>query len=139
MAGNKDFLETFKELKVTSQVELGDDANYEIKGFGSVSFHLDYGDSLHFEDVLFVPGMTKNMILVGVIEEKGHRVVFMEKKALLWFKDSDLSSAITIGVKEGGFYKVPGLIQALVHSTVSPCELWHRRFGHLHCKALPGL
>lgn len=62
----------------------------------------------------------------------------MEKKALLWFRDSDLNSTITIGVK-GGLYKVPGLIQALVHSTVSPCELWHRRFNHLHFKALPGL
>ena len=66
-------------------------------------------------------------------------MVFTEKKAFLWFKDSDLSSAITIGVKEGGLFKVLGLIQALVHSTVSPCELWHRRFGHLHFKALPGL
>lgn len=139
MTGNKDFLENFKELKVTSQVELGDDANYEIRGIGSVSFHLDSVDSLHFEDVLFVPGLTKNLISVGVIEEKGHRVVFIEKKALLWFKDSDLNSAITIGVKEGGLYKVPGLIQALVHSTVNPCELWHRRLGHLHFKALLGL
>ena len=63
----------------------------------------------------------------------------MEKKALSWFRDSDLSSTITIRVKEGGLYKVPGLIQALVHSTVSSCELWHRRFDHLRFKALLGL
>ena len=67
MIGNKDFLENFKELKVTSKVELGDDANYEIKGIGSVLFHLDSGDTLHLQDVLFVPGLINNFISVGVI------------------------------------------------------------------------
>ena len=27
----------------------------------------------------------------------------------------------------------------MVHHTISPCELWHRRLGHLHHKALPRL
>ena len=27
----------------------------------------------------------------------------------------------------------------MVHHTISPCDLWHRRLGHLHFKALPGL
>jgi hypothetical protein len=80
----------------------------------------------------------KNLISVGILEDKGHMVIFMERKALLWPKDTELSSTIVIGIK-GGLYKVPGYIQALVHSTVSSCELWHRRFGHLHFKALLGL
>ena len=63
----------------------------------------------------------------------------MDKKALLWSKNQELSSAIVIGVREGGLYKLPGHIQALVHASVSPSELWHRRFGHLHFKALLGL
>jgi len=29
--------------------------------------------------------------------------------------------------------------QALVHIEISPCEIWHRRFGHLHFKILPNL
>jgi len=31
------------------------------------------------------------------------------------------------------------MAQALVHIEISPCELWHRRFGHLHFKILPTL
>jgi hypothetical protein len=118
---------------------LGDDVSYEIKGIGSVTFHLQSGIILHINDVLYVPGLTKNLISVGVLEDHGHKVLFMEKKAHLWLKDTDLSSAIVIGHKEGGLYKVPELAQALVHSTVNTCELWHRRFDHLHFKALPGL
>jgi hypothetical protein len=63
----------------------------------------------------------------------------MDKKSLLWLKNQELSSTIVIGVREGGLYKIPGHIQALVHASVSPSELWHRRFGHLHYKALPRL
>ena len=37
-----------------------------------------------------------------------------------------------------GLYKVNGkLIHALVHDIDPQCELWHRRFTHLHYKVLP--
>jgi hypothetical protein len=38
MTGNKDNLANFKNVKFSSQVELGDDANYAIKGTSSASF-----------------------------------------------------------------------------------------------------
>lgn len=42
-----------------------------------------------------------------------------------------------IGVEEGGLYKLKGKSdQALVHSTINRCELWHRGFTHLHYRAL---
>ena len=123
-------------MKFSSQFDLRDDVSYEIKGTGSSSFQLDSRFMLHIEDILYVPGLIKNIILVGILEDKGHKVIFMEKKALLWPKDTELSSTIVIGIKGGGLYNVPGHIQALVHNTASSCKLWHRRFGHLHFKAL---
>ena len=59
----------------------------------------------------------------------------MDKKVLLWAKDEDLSSTVQIAVQEGGLYKVS---EDPTHA-VDPCELWHRRFEHLHCTALPSL
>jgi hypothetical protein len=42
-----------------------------------------------------------------------------------------------IGVQDGGLYKLKGhSYSTLVHNTVDPSELWHRRFAHLHYKAL---
>ena len=64
----------------------------------------------------------------------------MDKKVFLWAKDTDLDSTVQIGVREGDLYKASKVsTHALVHHTVDPCELWHRRFGHLHYTALPGL
>ena len=82
-------------------MELGDDASYAIKGTGSISFQLDSGIVLHIEEVLYVPGLKKNLIYVGTLESKGYRVLFMEGKAFLWPKDGELSSAVIIGVLEG--------------------------------------
>jgi len=45
-----------------------------------------------------------------------------------------------IGIHEGILYRLlTPFAQALVHIEISPCELWHRRFGHLHFKILPTL
>jgi hypothetical protein len=140
MTGNKGVLANFKEKKFSAQVELGDNASYAIGGIGSASFQLESGGELHIEEIMYCLGLKKNLIFVAVLEDKGYRVIFMDKKALLRPpKNEELSSTIVIGVREGGFYKLPGHIQALVHASVSPSKLSHRRFGHLHYKALPGL
>jgi hypothetical protein len=54
MTGNKDNLANLKNVKFSSQVELGDDASYAIKGTGSTSFQLDSGFLLRLQDILYV-------------------------------------------------------------------------------------
>ena len=140
MIGYKDVLSNFKKENFTYEGELGDEASYAIKMTGSVSFQLEEGVNLHLDEVLYVLGLRKNLISMAVLESKGFKVVFMEGKALLWSKDEDLSSTLVIGYQEGGLYKLPGqMMTALVHDEVSPNEIWHRRLGHLHFKALPDL
>ena len=47
---------------------------------------------------------------------------------------------IVFGIHEGRLYKlIYPPAQALVHIEINPCEIWHRRFGHLHFKILPTL
>lgn len=105
-------------------IELGDGATYAIQGVGSTSFQLDSGIVLHIEEILFVPGLKKNLLFISTLEDKGFRVIFMDGKALLWPKDGDMSSTVMIGVREGGLYRLLGHpIQALVHDTVSLCEI----------------
>ena len=47
---------------------------------------------------------------------------------------------MTIGTRESGLYKITSqVVQALAHEMINPCELWHRRLGHLNYNTLPGL
>jgi hypothetical protein len=140
MTWYKDILSEFRKRSFSEQVELGDDRSYEIKGIDSTSFQLESGSIFHIDEILYVPGLKKNLLSVATLEDKGYRVTFMERKALLWPKDGQLSSIEIIGVRKGGLYKVPGhSIQALAHDTTNSSELWHRRLDHLHYKALPDL
>ena len=136
----KSMLSNFKENKFLVKVEIGDNSIYVIKGIGSASFQLKSGSVLHIDEILLIPSLKKNLVSAAALEDKGYRVTFMDGKALLWSKNQEISSASVIGYREGGLYILPGhSTKTLVHDTVSPCELWHRRFGHLHYKALPGL
>ena len=79
-------------------MELGDDSTYKIEGVGSTSLQLDSGTVLHIDDVLYIPGLKKNLLSVVGLEDKGYRVLFIDNKFFLWGKDKDLSSAVQIGV-----------------------------------------
>ena len=56
----------------------------------------------------------------------------------MWPKRKTIDDAVVIGEQEGGLYKLNGHPkQALIHDTVEPNELWHRRIAHVHYIALP--
>ena len=56
----------------------------------------------------------------------------------MWPKGKTIDNAVVIGDQEGGIYKLKGQPeQALVHDSVEPNELWHRRRAHVHYRALP--
>ena len=90
------------------------------------------------KDVLHVPGMTSNLVAVSALEDEGNDVLFSRGRVYILKHGS--SEKIEIGVREGGLYRLTAkLLKALVHDTINPIELWHRRLAHLHYKALPTL
>jgi hypothetical protein len=99
MIGFKDSISNAKKKIFHTKVELGDNGTYAIEGIGSTSLKLDSGWSLHLEEIMYVPGLKKNLLSVGVLEEKGYIVAFTQGKAIMWPSDGDMSSAIEIGVK----------------------------------------
>ena len=83
MTGNRGALTSYRKKKFTTQVELGDDTTYKIEGVGTTSLQLESGTVLHIEDILYVPGLKKNLLSVAGLEDKGYQVIFMDKKVLL--------------------------------------------------------
>ena len=85
------------------------------------------------KDVLFVLGLKKNLLSIFPLDAKGIRVSFVDGQVLLWPKGKTIDDAVVIGEQEGGLYKLKGqLEQALVHDSIEPSELWHRRIAHVH-------
>ena len=133
MMGYQNALIDLTKRKSSIHAKIGDDATYVIQGVGSTSFQLNSKIMLHIDGILFVLGLTKNLLSILSLEDKGFRVTFMDGKALLWPKDGDISSSDVFGVREGGLYRLFGHpIQALVHDMVRLCDLQHQSFGPLH-------
>ena len=90
------------------------------------------------KEVLFVPGIKKNLLSIFALDAKGMRVAFIDGQVIMWPKGKTINDAVVIGEQEGGLYKLKGHPeQAMVHDTVEPSELWHRRLEHVHYRALP--
>jgi hypothetical protein len=71
MTGRKEWFTRLQEGGVNLVIELGDDRRYKAQGDGTVSFQRESGKPLCFSDVLYVPGLTKNLISVSTLEDKG--------------------------------------------------------------------
>ena len=89
-------------------VESGYNSTYLIQSVGYASFRMSLGDVLHMEDIIYVLGLKKNLLLVSVLEDKSLQVIFMENQAYLWSKNQNIGTATFIGVREGGIYKLLG-------------------------------
>ena len=119
--------------KVFSEVTLGDDYQYPIKGVGESNYKLDSENSITMKDVLYVPGLKKNLLSISSLDKKDYRVAFIDGEVLMWAKGETLKEAIVIGKEKGGLYKLKGHSEAaMTHAIENSCELWHRRLSHIN-------
>src|SRR5713226_7731766 len=138
MTGIKESFVRLSEHESPHKVKLGDDYQYPIKGSGESSYKLGSGKYLTMKEVLFVLGLKKNILSISALDTKGMRVAFIDGQVIMWPKGKTINDAIVIREQEGELYKLKGHPkQALVHDTVEPNELWHRRLAHVHYRALP--
>ena len=98
MSGYKGTLSQLKQKQFSCMVELGDNSTYSIQGVGATSFQLNSGDTLHMQDILYVPGLKKNLFSISILEDKGFCVILMKNQAYLWLKNQNLDTAIVFGV-----------------------------------------
>jgi hypothetical protein len=67
-------------------------------GSGKISFQRESLPPMLLREVLYVPGLKKNLISVSSIEERGYEVFFCDGQVILFPKGSSITSAKVIGV-----------------------------------------
>jgi hypothetical protein len=90
MTGQRYILSFISEKKFSQKVTLGDDYQYPIKGVGESNYKLNSRNSMKMKDVLYVPGLTKNLLSISALENKGFRVSFIDGEVLMWAKGETL-------------------------------------------------
>jgi len=121
-------------------VEFGNNKGYDVRGLGSTPLKLENGAKLHLNNILYVLGLKMNFLSISCLEDKEDRVSFVDGSVLVWGKYSSIDKARVIGVHGGSLYRVITLSpQPLSHMEINSIELWNKRYGHLHYKAIPTL
>jgi hypothetical protein len=121
MTGIRNHLTHFIEKETHLHVVLGDDARYNVRGVGTSTFQLDSDMKLKLEEVLYVPGMKRNLVSISALEDKGYKITFSEGRVLAWHKDSHISSSKVISIRDNSLYKLTiKPVQALLHDTIRP-------------------
>ena len=54
------------------------------------------------KQVLFVPGLKKNLLSISALDAKGIWVAFIDGQIIMWPKGNTIDDAIVIGEQEGG-------------------------------------
>jgi hypothetical protein len=88
------------------EVVLGDDRVVKAVGSGTISFYRESQPAMLLRNVLYVPGLKKNLILVSNIEERGYEVLFCDGHVLLFPKGFSITSAKVIGTRHEKLYKL---------------------------------
>lgn len=118
------------------EIILGDDATFLVKGVGNVTLQLNQGNIIHLQEVLYVLDLKKNLVSISAMEDKGFRVAFIDGKVHVWTRN--FKDAFTLGFRVDTLYQVGGSPLGVMSCDTSlQSELWHQRFTHFHCKALP--
>ena len=102
MVGKKKTLPNLKEKNSFQKVSSGDDYQYPIKGICESSYKIDSGTSMKMKEVLYIPGLKKNLLSISSLDKKGYRIAFIDRQVLMWTKGKALEDLVVIGEEEGG-------------------------------------
>jgi hypothetical protein len=92
MTGVREHLIYLRDTKVSMEIALGDDSLVRVAGIGIVTFQRDIMPPISFRDVLYVPGLKKNLISVSTLQDRGLEVSFRGTEVFIHPKGSSLTS-----------------------------------------------
>jgi hypothetical protein len=67
MTGVREHFTDLRDTEVRIEISLGDDTLVRVVGIGTVTFRRDSMPPISFTDVLYVPGLKKNLISVSTL------------------------------------------------------------------------
>ena len=136
MTGDKKLCSALEEKDLKMRIEMGDDGRYSAPGVGTVSFQREHGAPLTLTDVMYVPGLKKNLVSVAMLEDKGYDVVFSKGKVFLRHIATGQTKRIGIRVKNLYKLEVDDCVALSTKAELMQSQdigkLWHRQLGHLH-------
>ncbi|MCO5568254.1 hypothetical protein L7F22_021951 [Adiantum nelumboides] len=137
ITSRKDFFCSLDAAPAGKKVACANNASYPIEGVGKILITISDGSDLCLPDVLYIPGIKKNLLSVSSLAKNSLQVIFKDDKCIVRDRENGYS-LITTGTLENGLFvldRYEKQIQACIAQTTTQAmqdaELWHARFGHV--------
>ncbi|MCO5554847.1 hypothetical protein L7F22_008383 [Adiantum nelumboides] len=137
ITSRKDLFCSLDAAPAGKKVTCANNASYPIKGVGKILITISDGSDLCLPDVLYAPGIKKNLLSVSSLAKNGLRVIFEDDRCIVRDRENGYSLITTGTLKNGLFVldRYEKQIQACIAETktqaMQDAELWHARFGHV--------
>eukprot|EP00253_Pinus_taeda_P026244 PITA_26244 len=83
MTGKKELFSELEEKYLKMHIDMGDDGKYSVTSVGTITFQREHVAPLTLKNVMHVPGLTKNLVSIAMLEDRGYDVIFSKGKAFL--------------------------------------------------------
>lgn len=132
----KEALSYLIEKDTNLEIILGDNSTYLVKGVGNVTLQLNQGNTIHLQEVIYVPNLNRNLVSISMTEDKGFKVAFINGIVCVW--KINYKEEFTLVFIVDILYKIGGSTLGSMSCNKSlQSQLWHQRFSHPHYKAPP--
>ena len=138
----------FTELKPTSfekKVTCANDQSHFIKGVGSISICAVDGTEFTLSNILYVPGITKNLLSISAFSKCGYHIIFDDNRCIVRDREKENKVVLT-GTLIKGLYvldnyerKAHIMVVSEITIAMKNAQLWHARFGHINFRSLLNL
>lgn len=133
----------FEKLDENDKIRLGDNSELPIKGKGNIKV-LKLVNNTWIEglitNVLYVPGLKKNLFSEGTITNKDMKIIKTSDNAKIYNRDGTLV-AMAVRTSNNLYQMLFKTIKPFEANTASTnsIKLWHERMGHINLKSLKEL
>ena len=132
----------FQPINDGSVVKMGNVATEPIKGIGSVLLTFTSGKCLCLNNVLYVPGIRKNLVSEIVLNNCGYKQVLESDKYILSRHGSFMgfgyvcNGMIRLNINYPSSDNSVCMASSSTSNNFHKSELWHARLGHIHYKRI---
>jgi hypothetical protein len=106
MSGVREHFTDLTKLGVDLEIVLGNDTIVRAVRHGTVSFQRELRPPMVLRDVLYVPGLKKNLISISTIEDGGFEVSLRDGQVLIHPKGPSITSTRVIGTRREKLYRL---------------------------------
>ena len=98
MTGAREMFSELSQRETDVEVVLRDDSAVRAVGRGTITFQRESMSPMVLRDVLYVPGMKKNLVSISMIEDRGLGVSFLDGHVHVFPNTTRPSTSFYIGV-----------------------------------------